>query len=95
MFVLCQGTLCGGVELFDCCLRRTNYKNKFEITYVSLNQVKAPRKAKAAVAQNVEKDRIKDFCTFALFHRQCFCSAGPSEEPFYRNSGGPQVVLWI
>lgn len=49
MCVLCQGTLCGGVELFDCCLRRTNYKNKFEITYVSLNQVKAPRKAKAAV----------------------------------------------
>ncbi|XP_003971457.2 intraflagellar transport protein 172 homolog [Takifugu rubripes] len=36
---LCAGTLCGGVELFDCCLRRTNYKNKFEITYVSLNQV--------------------------------------------------------
>lgn len=66
MFVLCQGTLCGGVELFDCCLRRTNYKNKFEITYVSLNQVKAPRKAKAAVAQSVEKDRIKDFCTVFL-----------------------------
>lgn len=37
--VPCQGTLCGGVEIFDCCLRRTNYKNKFEITYVSLNQV--------------------------------------------------------
>uniref|UniRef100_H3CIP1 Intraflagellar transport protein 172 homolog n=2 Tax=Tetraodon nigroviridis TaxID=99883 RepID=H3CIP1_TETNG len=35
---LCAGTLCGGVEIFDCC-RRTNYKNKFEITYVSLNQV--------------------------------------------------------
>ena len=35
-----QGTLCGGVELFDCCLRRSVYKNKFEMTYVGLSQVK-------------------------------------------------------
>lgn len=35
-----QGTLCGGVEQFDCCLRRTIYKNKFEITYVGLSQVR-------------------------------------------------------
>ena len=34
-----QGTLCGGVELFDCCLRRSVYKNKFEMTYVGLSQV--------------------------------------------------------
>ncbi|XP_026197771.1 intraflagellar transport protein 172 homolog [Anabas testudineus] len=36
---LCAGTLCGGVELFDCCLRRVIYKNKFEMTYVGLSQV--------------------------------------------------------
>ncbi|XP_055005694.1 intraflagellar transport protein 172 homolog [Boleophthalmus pectinirostris] len=36
---LCAGTLCGGVELFDCCLRRNIYKNKFEMTYVGLSQV--------------------------------------------------------
>lgn len=36
---LCAGTLCGGVELFDCCLKRTIYKNKFEMTYVGLSQV--------------------------------------------------------
>ncbi|XP_053566907.1 LOW QUALITY PROTEIN: intraflagellar transport protein 172 homolog [Bombina bombina] len=36
---LCAGTLCGGVELFDCCLRRTIYKNKFEMTYVGPCQV--------------------------------------------------------
>ncbi|XP_061900790.1 intraflagellar transport protein 172 homolog isoform X2 [Entelurus aequoreus] len=36
---LCAGTLCGGVELFDCCLRRTIYRNKFEVTYVGLSQV--------------------------------------------------------
>uniref|UniRef100_A0A8C2ZEP1 Intraflagellar transport protein 172 homolog n=1 Tax=Cyclopterus lumpus TaxID=8103 RepID=A0A8C2ZEP1_CYCLU len=36
---LCVGTLCGGVELFDCCLRRAIYKNKFEMTYVVLSQV--------------------------------------------------------
>lgn len=34
-----QGTLCGGVEQFDCCLRRSIYKNKFEMTYVGLSQV--------------------------------------------------------
>ncbi|KAL2082479.1 hypothetical protein ACEWY4_022297 [Coilia grayii] len=36
---LCAGTLCGGVEQFDCCLRRSIYKNKFETTYVGLSQV--------------------------------------------------------
>ncbi|XP_062344303.1 intraflagellar transport protein 172 homolog isoform X2 [Cinclus cinclus] len=36
---ICAGTLCGGVEQFDCCLRRTIYKNKFEITYVGPSQV--------------------------------------------------------
>ncbi|XP_068609645.1 intraflagellar transport protein 172 homolog [Brachionichthys hirsutus] len=36
---LCAGTVCGGVEMFDCCLRRTVYKNKFEVTYVGLSQV--------------------------------------------------------
>lgn len=35
-----QGTLCGGVEQFDCCLRKTIYKNKFEITYVGPSQVR-------------------------------------------------------
>lgn len=34
------GTLCGGVELFDCALRRQTYKNKFELTYVGLSQVR-------------------------------------------------------
>ncbi|WAR22903.1 IF172-like protein [Mya arenaria] len=33
------GTLCGGVEMFDCCLKRTIYKNKFEMTHVGPNQV--------------------------------------------------------
>ncbi|XP_064411524.1 intraflagellar transport protein 172 homolog [Latimeria chalumnae] len=36
---LCAGTLCGGVEQFDCCLRRSVYKNKFEMTYVGPSQV--------------------------------------------------------
>lgn len=34
-----QGSLCGAVELFDCCLRRVRFKNKFEMTYVGLSQV--------------------------------------------------------
>ena len=37
--IFSKGTLCGGVELFDCCLRRSVYKNKFEMTYVGLSQV--------------------------------------------------------
>ncbi|XP_041486898.1 intraflagellar transport protein 172 homolog [Microtus oregoni] len=36
---LCAGTLCGGVEQFDCCLRRSIYKNKFELTYVGPSQI--------------------------------------------------------
>lgn len=52
--VCCQGTLCGGVEIFDCCLRRTNYKNKFEITYVSLNQVNG--RQKSSKCKQTEKD---------------------------------------
>lgn len=36
---LCAGTLCGAVEQFDCCLRRSIYKNKFELTYVGPSQV--------------------------------------------------------
>eukprot|EP01135_Chromosphaera_perkinsii_P005322 Nk52_evm3s343 gene=Nk52_evmTU3s343 len=33
------GSLCGAVEVFDCCLKRTNFKGKFEFTYVSPSQV--------------------------------------------------------
>eukprot|EP01137_Pigoraptor_chileana_P037243 Opistho-2@34026 len=36
---LAVGTLCGAVELFDCCLRRARYKGKFEFTYVGPSQV--------------------------------------------------------
>ncbi|KAJ3152666.1 hypothetical protein HDU86_005539 [Geranomyces michiganensis] len=36
---LVAGNMCGGVELFDCCLRRSRYKGKFEFTYVSPSQV--------------------------------------------------------
>lgn len=36
---LAVGSLCGAAELFDCCLRRTRYKGKFEFTYVGPSQV--------------------------------------------------------
>lgn len=36
---LAVGSLCGGVELFDACLRRHRYKGAFEFTYVSKSQV--------------------------------------------------------
>ncbi len=36
---LAVGSLCGGVELFDACLRRHTYKGAFEFTYVSKSQV--------------------------------------------------------
>jgi intraflagellar transport protein 172 len=33
------GTLCGAVDLYDVCVKRTIYKGGFEITYVSISQV--------------------------------------------------------
>eukprot|EP00051_Salpingoeca_urceolata_P019102 m.274557 g.274557 ORF g.274557 m.274557 type:complete len:1824 (+) comp19348_c0_seq8:278-5749(+) len=36
---LALGTLCGQVDVFDCCLRRTRYKGKFDFTYVGPSQV--------------------------------------------------------
>jgi intraflagellar transport protein 172 len=34
-----MGTLCGSVELFDACIKRSRYKGEFEFTYISLSQV--------------------------------------------------------
>lgn len=34
-----QGSLCGSVQLFEYCLKRVVFKNKFEMTYVGLSQV--------------------------------------------------------
>lgn len=36
---LCVSTICGGIELFDCCLKRVIYKDKFELNYVGPSQV--------------------------------------------------------
>ena len=36
---LIVGGLCGSADMFDCCLRRSVYKHKFEMTYVGLSQV--------------------------------------------------------
>ncbi|KAL2912183.1 hypothetical protein HK105_208316 [Polyrhizophydium stewartii] len=36
---LVAGNMCSAVELFDCCLRRSRYKGKFEFNYVSPSQV--------------------------------------------------------
>ena len=36
---LVAGNMMGTVELFDCCLRRSRYKGKFEYNYVSPSQV--------------------------------------------------------
>ena len=36
---LSVGSLCGGVDMFDACIRRHMYKGKFEFTYVSNSQV--------------------------------------------------------
>lgn len=39
------GALCGLVDMYDACIRRHRYKNKFEFTYVSLSQVIVKRLA--------------------------------------------------
>lgn len=33
------GSLCGSVDVFDVCLKKSRYQGKFEFTYVSLSQV--------------------------------------------------------
>lgn len=42
---LAVGNLCGGVDLFDACLRHHRYKGAFEFTYVSKSQVIVKRLA--------------------------------------------------
>lgn len=36
---LAIGALCGIVDIYDACIKRTSYRGKFEFTYVSLSQV--------------------------------------------------------
>ncbi|CAM9471403.1 unnamed protein product, partial [Hapterophycus canaliculatus] len=36
---LAVGSLCGSVDVYDACVKRTRYKGRFELTYVSLSQV--------------------------------------------------------
>lgn len=36
---LAVGSLCGAVDIYDACVKRTRYKGRFELTYVSLSQV--------------------------------------------------------
>ena len=36
---LLMGTLCGSIELFDACIKRTRYRGQYEFTYISLSQV--------------------------------------------------------
>jgi len=36
---LIVGSLCGGVDMFDVCIRRSRYRDSHEFTYVSLSQV--------------------------------------------------------
>ncbi|KAI9351150.1 hypothetical protein DFJ73DRAFT_789886 [Zopfochytrium polystomum] len=56
---LVVGTMCGAVELFDCCLRRSRYKGKFEFTYVSPSQVIVKRIVlKSHYGYEVEKVNI-------------------------------------
>lgn len=57
-----QGTLCGGVEIFDCCLKRTIYKNKFEMTHVGLSQVSV----KVGIKKILEIVTISNLIPFLL-----------------------------
>jgi len=36
---LVLGSLCGGIDMFDACIRRARYRGTYEFTYVSLSQV--------------------------------------------------------
>uniref|UniRef100_A0A7S2Q9T2 Intraflagellar transport protein n=1 Tax=Zooxanthella nutricula TaxID=1333877 RepID=A0A7S2Q9T2_9DINO len=64
---LIVGSLCGGVDMFDVCIRRTRYRNTHEFTYVSLSQVIVKNLATGArivLKSNVgfEIKKINIFC---------------------------------
>ena len=42
---LAVGSMCGGVFMYDACIKRFKYKGKFEMTYVSPSQVIVKRLA--------------------------------------------------
>ena len=46
---LAVGNLCGGVDVFDACLRRHRYKGAFDFTYVSKSQVIVKRLASGKI----------------------------------------------
>ncbi|CAM9498739.1 unnamed protein product, partial [Choristocarpus tenellus] len=45
---LAVGALCGVVDVYDACVRRTRYKGRFEFTFVSLSQVIVKRLSSGA-----------------------------------------------
>eukprot|EP00191_Tetraselmis_sp_GSL018_P001208 CAMPEP_0177614748 /NCGR_PEP_ID=MMETSP0419_2-20121207/22933_1 /TAXON_ID=582737 /ORGANISM="Tetraselmis sp., Strain GSL018" /LENGTH=1707 /DNA_ID=CAMNT_0019112051 /DNA_START=174 /DNA_END=5298 /DNA_ORIENTATION=- len=63
---LAVGSLCGGVDLYDACLRKQRYKGKFEFTYVSKSQVIVQRLAtnsrivlKSSLGYEIERINIQ------------------------------------
>ncbi len=64
---LAVGTLCGGVELFDACLRRHRYKGAFEFTYVSKSQVIVKRLSSG----DSRKSCPLDICSAELTVHDC------------------------
>lgn len=62
---LAVGNLCGGVDLFDACLRRHRYKGTFEFTYVSKNQVIVKR---LATGKPARPTLVLQTCRNMFFH---------------------------
>ncbi|XP_071746269.1 intraflagellar transport protein 172 homolog [Lepeophtheirus salmonis] len=58
-----SGSLCGGVELFESVLRRSVWKNKFEITYVGSSQVLVKplmKRARGVILKSIYGHDIED-----------------------------------
>ena len=75
-----QGSLCGAMDVFDCCVRRVMYKTKYELTYVSQSQVSI----------------VVYWLTHLLRGPvTCHSTTGDSEGLAFRDQGDLQVPLWL
>lgn len=98
------GSLCGSIDVFDVCLKKSKYKGKFEFTYVSLSQVivKSVEGGKQMVLKsdmgaeiekvNVSQDRfiIGNTAETILLGDM---ESGKSSEIFWRGSGNEKYIF--
>ncbi|KAG5180215.1 hypothetical protein JKP88DRAFT_182394 [Tribonema minus] len=102
---LAVGTLCGVVDVYDACVKRSRYRGKFEFTYVSLSQVIVKRLGTGArivlkshfgceiLKINIFKDRYVAANTTETLLLGDLETLKLSEVPWNFNSGGEKFIF--